>query len=117
MENKTVVTCFGCGSEVFEEDAYAIQHQGGGHVCEVCYIEKYLMVDNVLCFKQLIFESLDNAVKENGYVNLLTDRPEDVADNMVDLVSDLEQFGADNSGLLVPYIMQWQFEQRIKKGN
>lgn len=70
-------------------------------------------VDTVKGFRDIIRRALDQAV-ENGY-DELNDRPEDVAINMCDTEWQLECFNEDYH-LLVPYIQEWQVEQRIKRG-
>ena len=39
--------------------------------------------------RELVFEALDNAVKENGYTHLLTDDPEQVAIDLIVKAPDL----------------------------
>ena len=70
-------------------------------------------VEVVIAFRELIRTGLNNAA-DNGY-DELDDRPEDVADNMVEIDADLEIF-AEVRHLLVPYIEEWQREQRAKQG-
>jgi hypothetical protein len=70
-----------------------------------------LNVQAVVEFREAIRLGLDNAA-DSGY-DELDDRPEDIADNMVQIDADLEVFG-EVQYLLVPYIEEWQREQRIR---
>lgn len=72
-----------------------------------------LNVEEVKKFRDYVHKALDQAA-ENGY-DELNDRPEDVAVSMCDQDVELEVFN-ESWHLLVPYIQEWQVEQRIKKG-
>ena len=63
-------------------------------------------------FRDAIRRALD-AASENGY-DELDERPEDISENMVTVDADLECF-SESRHLLVPYIEEWQFEQRCRK--
>ena len=65
-------------------------------------------------FRLTIRQALDNALVESGHAELIEDRSEDIAYNLVELDADLEIF-ATISGILIPYIEEWQMEKRIKK--
>lgn len=54
--------------------------------------------------KEIVFESLDNAV-ESGYPMLLWD-DEAIADDMVGLVAELEEI--EEPQVLIPYIQLWK---------
>lgn len=71
---------------------------------------KKLNVESIQSFRDQIRESLDNAVV-NGYA-VADERPEDTADNMVELDAALEIF-CEVPHLLVPYIQEWQREQHM----
>ncbi len=49
------------------------------------------------------------------YGDDLDDRPEDIAGNMCEIIKDFEPY-FEKKHLLVPWIQEWQVEQRIKRG-
>lgn len=69
-----------------------------------------LDVAAVAKFRDNVRRCMD-AAAENGY-DELDERPEDVAINICDLDVEFEPF-CDSWHLLVPYIEEWQREQRI----
>lgn len=72
-----------------------------------------LDVEAVKKFRDGVRRCLDQAV-ENGY-DELGERPEDVAVNICDQDVEFEPFN-ESWHLLVPYVEEWQREQRIRKG-
>lgn len=72
-----------------------------------------LSVEEVKKFRDAVRDALDNAVA-NGY-DETGERPEDVAVNICDQDVEFEVFN-ESWHLLVPYIQEWQFEQKTRKG-
>jgi hypothetical protein len=60
--------------------------------------------------KALVYRALDVAVKENGYTELLTMTPEEVA---VDILMYDSDVGTDDRSIhdIIPFILQWRSEQ------
>ncbi|CAN7300327.1 hypothetical protein LJR231_001525 [Phyllobacterium sp. LjRoot231] len=66
---------------------------------------------------EVLRASLDTAVDENGYTELLTMRPEEVATDLATCDAEVEALkgkGWFHINELVPLIKQWQSDRRAK---
>ena len=65
--------------------------------------------------KEMIFRALNTAVDENGYVELLTDRPETIAIDLARCDADIEaSTDWQHVHELEPVVSDWQSERREK---